>query len=79
MSESPDNLVLEILRGMRASLSRVEEDVSELKHRMSTVEQQIAQMAATEMSHYAGVAGRLDRMSDRIDRIERRLDIVPAK
>jgi hypothetical protein len=77
MSEGMDNLVLEMLRAIRASQARMEEDIRELKHRMSTVEQQAAQMLASEMSHYAGVASRLERI-ERIERIERRLDIVPA-
>ena len=78
MSESMDNLVLEMLRAIRASQARTEEDVGELKHRMSTVEQQTAQILASEMSCYAGVSSRLDRITDRLERIERRLEIVPA-
>lgn len=78
MSEQTDNLVLEMLRSMRASMARIEDDVRELKQRLSTVEQHISQMMASEMSHYASVAARLDRVTDRIERIERRLEIVPA-
>jgi len=79
MSEGMDNLVLEMLRAIRASQARTEEDMRELKHRMSTVEQQIAQILASEMSHYAGVSSRLDRITDRLERLERRMDILPAQ
>ena len=78
MAEEPDNLILEMLRAIRRDMADMREDVRELKHRMSTVEQQITLMIASEMSHYASVSLRLDRLTDRVERIERRLEIVPA-
>jgi polyhydroxyalkanoate synthesis regulator phasin len=78
MAEEPINLVLEILRAVRASQTRIEEDSRDLQHRMSTLEQQVGVMIASEMSHYASVSMRLDRLTDRVERIERRLEIVPA-
>lgn len=65
MAEEPDNLVLQLLRRMDTKLDRVLEDVSDLKVRMTHVEEGLA-----------GVNRRLDRLEARIDRIEQRLDLV---
>ena len=65
MSE-PENHTL-VLRRMDAKLDRVLEDVHDLKVRMSSVEEGIA-----------GIHRRLDRLDVRVDRIERRFDLVDA-
>ena len=73
-----DNLVLEHLRYPRGGLDAPREDMRDVKHRLTTLEIQVTHLASTESSHYAGLAIRMDRTDDRLDRIERRLDIVPA-
>jgi outer membrane murein-binding lipoprotein Lpp len=78
MPDDPENLVLVFLRRIDAKVDRLGEDVQDLKHRMTTLEQQVGALAATEASHYAGLASRLDRVEARLDRIERRLDLVDA-
>ena len=65
MAEEPDNIVLQLLRRMDTKLDRVLEDVSDLKVRMTHVEEGLA-----------GVNRRLDRLEARVDRIEQRLDLV---
>ena len=65
MAEEPDNLVLQLLRRMDTKLDRVLEDVSDLKVRMTHVEEGLA-----------GVNRRLDRLEARVDRIEQRPDLV---
>ena len=65
MAEEPDNLVLQLLRRMDTKLDRVLEDVSDLKVRMTHVEEGLA-----------GVNRRLDRLEARVDRIEQRLVLV---
>ena len=65
MAEDPDNLVLQLLRRMDTKLDRVLDDVSDLKVRMTHVEEGLA-----------GVNRRLDRLEARVDRIEQRLDLV---
>ena len=65
MAEEPDNIVLTLLRRMDGKLDRVLEDVSDLKVRMTHVEEGLA-----------GVNRRLDRIEERVDRIEKRLDLV---
>lgn len=73
-----DNLVLEHLRHIRGGLDALREDVRDVKHRLTTLEIQVTNLAATKSSHYAGLAIRMDRTDDRLDRIERRLEIIPA-
>jgi archaellum component FlaC len=65
MAEEPDNIVLALLRRMDGKLDRVVDDLSDLKVRMTHVEEGLA-----------GVNRRLDRLESRVDRIEKRLDLV---
>lgn len=65
MAEEPDNIVLTLLRRMDGKLDRVLEEVSDLKVRMTHVEEGLA-----------GVNRRLDRLETRVDRIEKRLDLA---
>ena len=74
MSDSPDNLVLTLLRRLDSKLDRLIDDVQDLKHRMTSVERQLGDLR----SDMAGMSARIDRLETRIDRIERRLDIVSA-
>ena len=52
-------------------------DMREMKHRMSTVETQFSGMLSSEQAHYATVMTRLDQTELRLERIERRLDLLP--
>lgn len=61
----PDSVVLRLLRRMDAKLDRLQDDVADLKVRMTSVEEGLA-----------GVNRRLDRLDARVDRIERRLDLA---
>ena len=70
-----DNIVLEHLRAMLADLKF---DMRDVKHRLTALEIAFSGFVATEASHYASLAQRADRSDDRLDRIERRLDIVAA-
>jgi phage shock protein A len=79
MSDQPTELILVMLRRLDQKVDRLVDDVQDLKHRMTMVEQQVANLAATEAGHYASVSARLDRVEQRLDRLERRLDIVPAQ
>ncbi len=67
MSGEPDNLVLVYLRRLDEKLDRVIDDIQDLKHRVTSLEGQMASIR-TDMA----------AMSVRIDRIERRLDLVVA-
>jgi hypothetical protein len=76
MAEDPESLVLVILRRLDGKVDEIALDIRDLKHRLSTLEIGVANLAATEASHYANLALRVDRIEDRIGRIERRLDLV---
>ncbi len=67
MVDEQENVILALLRRMDAKLDRVIDDVQDLKVRMTAVEEALV-----------GVHRRLDRLEVRVERIERRLDLVDA-
>ncbi len=73
MSESFDNLLLEVLRRLEARLARITDQVHDLSHRLGAVEQRVGGIVATEALHYAATSVRLDRVDARLDLIERRM------
>jgi len=62
-----DTIILEHLRAIRGTLDRIAEDMREVKVRLGFLETQ-----------YASLSNRLDRMDERVGRIERRLDPLGA-
>ena len=74
MTEDVENLVLEQLRRIRASVDRTELDVADLKVRMSSMEQHQGQI----LTLLGSLAQRMDRLDERMGRVERRLDLVDA-
>ncbi len=78
MSEQPENLMLVYLRRLDASMAELRADVTDIKHRLTALEIQVGQQVSTEASHYASVAIRLDRIENRLERLERHADIIPA-
>ena len=62
-----DNIILEHLRAIRATQDRHSEDLREIKTGLGFLEAQ-----------YASLSNRLDRMDERVGRIERRLDLLDA-
>jgi predicted nuclease with TOPRIM domain len=67
MSEASNNLVLEHLRHMRGALDELRLDMREVKSRLSALEQQ-----------YATISNRVDRVDDRLSRIETRVGLADA-
>jgi archaellum component FlaC len=65
MAEEPDNIVLGMLRRMDAKLDRVVEDLHDLKVRMTAVAEGLNV-----------VQRRIDRLEDRVERLEKRFDLV---
>jgi len=65
MSDQPDNLALVFLRRIDASQAEMRQDIREIKERLGFLE-----------GTYASVSRRVDRMDERLERIERRLDLV---
>ena len=76
--EDPDNLVLVFLRRMDAKLDQVIETQNDHGRRLTALEIAVGNLAATEISHYANGSLRADRSDDRLERIEKRLDLKEA-
>jgi hypothetical protein len=74
MTSETENMVLELLRRIRASQDRTELDIADLKLRMSAVEQHLGQ----QQIQFAALNSRMDRFDERMSRIERRLDLADA-
>jgi len=70
-----DNIVIEHLRHIRDRVDSIDTTVKELRDRMGRVEREVAGLHVD----FASLSGRLDTLSDRVDRIERRLDLEPAE
>jgi outer membrane murein-binding lipoprotein Lpp len=67
MTEEPESIVLVMLRRIDAKIDRMADDVRDLKVRQTATEEALA-----------GVNRRLDRLDMRVERIEKRLDLVDA-
>lgn len=79
MTETIDNLILEHLKRFQAGQDRIERELKEIKARLSTLEAgqgSIVQHIGHLASSIAGQQVALDRMSERIDRIEHRLELA---
>ena len=66
-AEVTNELIFETLKAIQGSLSRLVDDMHEVKERLGFLEMQ-----------YASLSNRLDRMDQRIERIERRLGLIEA-
>ncbi len=76
--ENVENLILEHLRAIRADVGAVKEDVRELKSRIANLEAGQATMLQ-HLGHQASVSAQqhvsYDRIIERIERIEKRLEL----
>jgi septation ring formation regulator EzrA len=71
MTDDMTNIVLEHLRQMRGDLSEVKESLRNLTMRFGAVEGHLASLHVSE----AAQNSELDRVKQRLDRIERRLEL----
>lgn len=81
MMENIENLIIEHLRVIRADVAAIKEDVRELKTRSTSLEHgqgtilqhlgHLASMLATQQASH-------DKFMDRVERVEKRLDIASA-
>ncbi|WP_159731420.1 hypothetical protein [Methylosinus sp. Ce-a6] len=76
MGDEPENPTSAILRRLDAEIDGVALDIRDIEHRLTALEVAVANLAATEASHYANVALRADRTDDRLDRVEKRLSLA---
>lgn len=81
MAENIENLVLEQLRAIRSDIAAVKEDTREIKSRLVIVESGIASLRRDGGDYSASIADqhlRYDRINDRIERIEKLLELRQA-
>ena len=72
MTAETESLILEILKRMQADMAGIKQELSDLKMRVNILEGHIQGLLAAQ--HLTN--DRLDRMDQRIARIETRLDLV---
>lgn len=81
MTADTENLVLEHLRHIRGRVDQIAEDVGDLKHRMTSLESTMS-LVKREVALGDEADARqqvtLDRLAERLERIERRLDLHDA-
>ena len=78
MSNGTDNLVLEHLKRFQSGQERIERKLDEVITRIGQLEIGVASLRrdfAHSDENTAGMGVRMDRLSDRIERIERRLEL----
>ena len=69
-----NELIYGVLQKMQADMSEMKFDVHDLKVRMTMVEEHMG----NSIIGLAGVNSRLDRLTDRVERVERRLELTEA-
>jgi predicted nucleic acid-binding Zn-ribbon protein len=74
MSGEPDNVILVYLRRMEEKLDWLTSAVGDLGRRVTSLKTQVVLLHGD----FAAQSERIDRIEIRLDRIERRLEIVPA-
>jgi len=72
MANETENLVLDHLRHIRKAVDEVRLDMIDVKARISGVEGTLGHV----MTQLAVVSGRVDRIEERLGRVERRLDLA---
>lgn len=74
MAEQDDNLVFNLLRGIRADVGTIRDDLRDLNARMSSFESHQATFHH-EVARHSSKFDDLDLRIERIERIERRLEL----
>jgi hypothetical protein len=76
--ENVNNIIIEHLRAIRADIASVKDDMREMKSRMTNLEAGQATMMQ-HLGHQASVSAQqhvsYDRLIERVERIEKRLEI----
>lgn len=74
MSDGPDNPILIFMRRFDDKLDRLATGQADLGRRVTSLETKVALLHGD----FAAQSERIDRIELRLERIERRLEIVPA-
>jgi tetrahydromethanopterin S-methyltransferase subunit G len=72
MTEETTNLVLEHLRHIRSRVDGLSDDMRQVVLRLGSIERHIAGLHVSDVGQNA----ELDRVKERLDRIERRLELA---
>jgi uncharacterized coiled-coil protein SlyX len=79
MTENVENLLLEHMKRFQAGQDRIERKLEELVNRVGHLEVSVAGLRS-DVAHSEEIAAsmsvRLDRLGERFDRIEKRLELV---
>jgi hypothetical protein len=81
MGENIENLLLEQLRAIRTAIASVKEDTREIKSRLTVFESGIASLRRDNGDFATSIPAQhlsYDRLTDRVECIERRLDLADA-
>ena len=74
MTDNVESLILEHLRHIRSKMDAVSLDMSDIKSRVSSLEETQGQL----LFMMGGLGKRMDRFGERLGPIERRLDLENA-
>ena len=75
MAEKVTNeLIYEVLKSLQKGQMEIKQEISDLKFRIGSIERSASGMNDTLVHH----TGLFDRISSRLDKIEKRLDLVDA-
>jgi hypothetical protein len=79
MAENVDNLMLEHLKRFQVTLDSIHRDVRELRLRQSETHAAVLSLRRDQLGDAevtAHMQAQMDRFGDRLDRLERRLDLT---
>lgn len=79
MSDNVENIVLEHLRAIRSRIDQVADDVREIKLRVVTLESGmgvLTQQIGHLQQSIAGQQVSFDRLTERVERLEKRLELA---
>ena len=75
MADEPDNLILVYLRRIDGKVDRLAEDIGDLRNRVTSLDEQVVRIRGDLVA----MSFRIDGVRARLDRIERRLDLVGSE
>lgn len=75
MSDEPENPVLVYLRRIDEKIDRLSDDIGDLRQRVTSLDEQAARIRGDMVA----MSSRIDGIRQRLDRIERRFDLVASE
>lgn len=79
MGEQIENLILEHMKRMQAEMTLIRQDTTEIKSRLASIESGIGRIRRDEATNYEEIIENrhmFDRLAERVERIERRLELA---